>query len=182
MNNLIKKAKERDADAFTELMQSQMQNMYKTARSVLGNEEDARSLLSNEEDTADAISETILTCWEKIDRLREDRYFRTWMTRILINKCNDIRKKKENLFFTDEMPEVEVREEGYGNLEWNEALDMLDGKYRTVIILYYVEGFKMSEIAEILEIPEATVRTRIARARKKMSEEYYPKAERRKLI
>ena len=40
----------------------------------------------------------------------------------------------------------------------------------------------MSEIAEILEIPEATVRTRIARARKKMSEEYYPKAERRKLI
>lgn len=172
MNNLIKKAKERDADAFTELMQSQMQNMYKAAR----------SLLSNEEDAADAISETILTCWEKIDRLREDRYFRTWMTRILINKCNDIRKKKENLFSTDEMPEVEVKEEGYGNLEWNEALDMLDGKYRTVIILYYVEGFKMSEIAEILEIPEATVRTRIARARKKMSEEYYPKAERRKLI
>ena len=58
MNNLIKKAKERDADAFTELMQSQMQNMYKAAR----------SLLSNEEDAADAISETILTCWEKIDR------------------------------------------------------------------------------------------------------------------
>ena len=61
MNNLIKKAKERDADAFTELMQSQMQNMYKAAR----------SLLSNEEDAADAISETILTCWEKIDRLRD---------------------------------------------------------------------------------------------------------------
>ena len=55
MNDLIKKAQERDADAFTELMQSQMQNMYKAAR----------SLLSNEEDAADAISETILTCWEK---------------------------------------------------------------------------------------------------------------------
>ena len=135
MNDLIKKAQERDADAFTELMQSQMQNMYKAAR----------SLLSNEEDAADAISETILTCWEKIDRLREERYFRTWMTRILINKCKDIRNKKENLSFTEEMPDVEINEEGYSNLEWNEALGILDEKYRTVIILYYVEGFKMSE-------------------------------------
>lgn len=57
MENLIKKAKLRDADAFTELMQQQMQNMYKTARSVLG----------NEEDVADAISDTILACWEKSD-------------------------------------------------------------------------------------------------------------------
>ena len=168
MNNLIKKAKERDADAFTELMQSQMQNMYKAAR----------SLLSNEEDAADAISETILTCWEKIDRLREDRYFRTWMTRILINKCNDIRKKKENLFFTDEMPEVEVKEEGYGNLEWNEALDMLDGKYRTVIILYYVEGFQINEISSILEITESTVRTRLARGREKLAGDYRPELRR----
>nr|WP_321000552.1 sigma-70 family RNA polymerase sigma factor [Blautia coccoides] len=172
MNDLIKKAKERDADAFTELMQSQMQNMYKAAR----------SLLSNQEDAADAISETILTCWEKIDQLREERYFRTWMTRILINKCNDIRNKKETHFFTDETPEVEVKEEGYSDLEWNEALGILDEKYRTVIVLYYVEGFKMSEIAEILDIPEATVRTRIARARKKMAEEYYPEVERRRLI
>lgn len=172
MNDLIKKAQERDADAFTELMQSQMQNMYKAAR----------SLLSNEEDAADAISETILTCWEKIDRLREERYFRTWMTRILINKCKDIRNKKENLSFTEEMPDVEINEEGYSNLEWNEALDILDEKYRTVVILYYVEGFKMSEIAQILDIPEATVRTRIARARKTMAKEYYPEAERRRLI
>ncbi len=55
MNDLIKKAQERDADAFTELMQSQRQNMYKAAR----------SLLSNEEDAADAISETILPAGKK---------------------------------------------------------------------------------------------------------------------
>lgn len=77
---------------------------------------------------------------------------------------------------------MEVKEEGYSDLEWNEALGILDEKYRTVIVLYYVEGFKMSEIAEILDIPEATVRTRIARARKKMAEEYYPEVERRRLI
>ena len=59
MNNLIERAKQRDAEAFTQLMQSQMQNMYKTAR----------ALLSNEEDAADAISETILACWEKLGQL-----------------------------------------------------------------------------------------------------------------
>lgn len=172
MDNLIRKAKEGDADAFTELMQSQMQNMYKAARSQL----------SNEEDVADAVSETILTCWEKLGQLREEKYFRTWMTRILINKCMDILRKKEQLFFTDETPDVEVREQGYDNLEWEEALKCLDEKYRTAVILYYAEGFKMSEIALILDIPENTVRTRLARARKKMAEEYYPEAGRRRTV
>ena len=56
---MAEKAAGHDADAFTALMQSQMQNMYKTARAIL----------SNESDIADAISETILTCWEKLEQL-----------------------------------------------------------------------------------------------------------------
>ena len=61
IKNLIKEAKCGDSDAFAELMQSQMQNMYKAARAIL----------YNDEDVADAISETILTCWEKLWQLRE---------------------------------------------------------------------------------------------------------------
>lgn len=171
-NHLIKRARARDADAFTELMTSQMQSMYKTARSVLNNEEDA----------ADAISETILTCWEKLDQLKENRYFRTWMTRILINKCHDIQRKKENLFFTDKVPEVESEEKGFANLEWEQALESLNEHYRTVVLLYYAEGFKTSEIAEILQIPESTVRTRLARAREKLAVHYGGSAERRRMI
>lgn len=172
MDDLVKRAKARDADAFTQLMQSQMQTMYKTARSVLQDEEDA----------ADAISETILTCWEKMEQLREDRYFRTWMTRILINKCRDILRKKENLFFTDEVPEVGAQENGYVNLEWEQALDALAEHYRSVVILYYVEGFKTSEIAQILQIPESTVRTRLARAREKLAQDYFPLEGRRGVL
>ena len=85
MEELIKKARQHDADAFTELMMSQMQTMYKTARAILNNEEDA----------ADAISDTILACWEKLGQLRENKYFRTWMTKILVNKCKDIIRKKQ---------------------------------------------------------------------------------------
>ena len=80
MDNLIHKARGGDADAFAEVISDQMQNMYKAARSIL----------NNDEDVADAISDTILTCWEKISQLKEDCYFRTWMTRILINKCYEI--------------------------------------------------------------------------------------------
>lgn len=172
MDELIRRAKNRDADAFTALMQSQMQSMYKTARAILYNEEDA----------ADAISDTILVCWEKLEQLKEVKYFRTWMTRILVNKCRDIIRKKENLVFTDEMPEVEVRDTGYENLEWEQALEALEVHYRTVVMLYYVEGFKTPEIAEILQIPESTVRTRLVRAREKMADSCYPQQKRRKLV
>lgn len=168
MNNLITKAKMRDADAFTKLMQSQMQNLYKTARAILYHEEDA----------ADAISETILTCWEKIGQLKQDHYFRTWMTRILVNHCNDILQKRKNLCFMDELPEVPCRDTSYENMEWEEALNLLDEKYRLVFFLYYVQGFKTVEISAILEIAESSVRTRLARGRKKLAEEYYPEQRR----
>lgn len=65
MERLISQARNGDPDAFTALMESQMQNMYKAARSVL----------CNDEDIADAISDTILVCWEKLSQLKEARYF-----------------------------------------------------------------------------------------------------------
>lgn len=64
MDNLVKRAQQRDADAFTELMQSQMQSMYKTARAMLRDDEDA----------ADAISDTILICWEKMGQLKKSNF------------------------------------------------------------------------------------------------------------
>ena len=170
MENLIKEAKMGNPDAFAKLMQSQMQNMYKAARSIL----------YSDEDIADAISDTILTCWEKLSQLNHDQYFRTWMTRILINKCNDILRKQKHLFFSEELPDVSVYDTQIENMEWQEALNSLDEKYRLVMILYYVEGFKTSEISQILEISESTVRSRLSRGRAQLSEEYI--SDRRKTV
>ena len=107
MENLIKEAKMGNPDAFAKLMQSQMQNMYKAARSIL----------YSDEDIADAISDTILTCWEKLSQLNHDQYFRTWVTRILINKCNDILRKQKHLFFSEELPDVSVYDTQIENME-----------------------------------------------------------------
>ncbi|MCD7716373.1 MAG: sigma-70 family RNA polymerase sigma factor [Lachnospiraceae bacterium] len=157
---LAEKAAGHDADAFTALMQSQMQNMYKTARAIL----------ANESDIADAISETILTCWEKLDQLSDPAWFRTWMTRILVNKCNDVIRQRKNLCMPGDVPEISAADSGFTNAEWNEALGMLDEKYRLVLMLYYVEGYKTSEISAILEVTESTVRTQLARGREKLAQ------------
>ena len=99
---------------------------------------------------ADAISETILTCWEKLDQLSDPVWFRTWMTRILVNKCNDVIRQGKNLCMPGDVPEISAADSGFTNAEWNEALSMLDEKYRLVLMLYYVEGYKTSEISAIL--------------------------------
>ena len=78
MIQLVKRSISGDADAFLELMEKNSLAMYKVARGILDNDEDA----------ADAIQDTILTCFEKIHTLKNPEYFKTWMIRILINECN----------------------------------------------------------------------------------------------
>ena len=123
----------------------------------------------SDEDIADAISDTILVCWEKFSQLKEDRHFRTWMTRILLNKCTDILRKRKQMVWMDEIPETPDVDAGFENSEWKEALNSLSENFRLVVMLYYIEGFKTSEISQILDIPEGTVRSRLARGREQLA-------------
>lgn len=160
-DDLVRKAKRQDPNAFTELMQMYMTDMYRVALAILMNDEDA----------ADAIQDTILVCWEKINTLRQIRYFKTWMTRILINKCYKIRKSTEKLEELEEHEEPSACDEY--NLELKEAMALLDEKYRIVMTLFYSEGYHIDEIAKILHIPKSTVQTRLHRAREKLARDYY---------
>ena len=66
----------------------------------------ARGILDNDEDAADAMQDTILTCFEKIHTLKNPEYFKTWMIRILINECNKIHRHYKNFSRAEELPEV----------------------------------------------------------------------------
>ena len=162
MEKLVKKAKKGDAEAFIALMEQNRQSMIRIAFAYLG----------NEEDVADAMQETILSAFEKLDTLRRAEYFRTWLIRILINNCNAIFKQRMRSIEEDGIPEVWEQEEGYLNVEWESFLNCLDEKYRIIIMLYYVQGFKTREIADILQINENTVRGRLVTARNKLEEQY----------
>lgn len=140
-----------------------MTGLYKTGRAIL----------SSDEDVADAIQETILAAFEGIGELREPKYFTTWLTRILINKCREKIREKSRLILVEKFPESLTEDAAYENVEWKEALSCLDEKYRLILMLYYVEGFRTEDIGQMLDIPGATVRTRLARGRKLLFDLYY---------
>ena len=75
MEKLVQKAKQHDKIAFTVLIEQNTKSMYKVAKAIL----------KNDEDVADALQDTILTCWEKIGTLEKNEFFKTWLIRILIN-------------------------------------------------------------------------------------------------
>lgn len=156
MEELVRKAKRGDSSAFAELVRLCTQSMYRVAWTYLGNDEDA----------ADAISETVLVCYEKIETLKKDAYFKTWMIRILINQCKDILKHRSRIQSKAEMQESAFEDSGYIDCEWKEVLSCLDEKYRIILLLYYTR-----EIAELLDISRNTVITRLARDRKLLKRE-----------
>ena len=57
----------------------------------------AKSNLKNDADCCDAVQETLLKAYEKLDTLKKEKFFRTWITRILINECNGIIRKRKNI-------------------------------------------------------------------------------------
>ena len=157
---LVKKAQKGDSRAFIELIEANKQDLYKIARSYF----------SNEEDIADAIQDTIESCYRSLPYLDKAEYFRTWLIRILINKCIDIIRKNKRERPVEVFPErgeicMELR-----HCEFEELMRSLDEKYRTILLLYYGEGLKISEIAQLLDMEENTVKTRLARGRKKFKE------------
>lgn len=159
---LVKRSIAGDADAFLELMEQHSLAMYKVARSILHNDDDA----------ADAIQDTILTCFEKISTLRKPEYFKTWMTRILINECNKILRHYSNINMREVLPEIADRDMSMEEFEFKQMLSLMDEKYRVVLVLYYVEGLRISDIAEILDINENTVKTRLSRGREQARQVY----------
>ena len=167
MEILVKKARRRDKEAFSQLMRGYGPDMYRTAIAILKNDADA----------ADAMQETALTCWEKLDTLKRDDYFKTWMMRILINQCNAIYKQKKRYVSDEMLQESAASDTAYDSVEWRILLENLEEKYRTVIILYYVEGFKVREIARILDISESAVKGRLVTAREKVEKLYRPAKE-----
>lgn len=162
MEVLVKRAQKHDKEAFSQLMRDNAQAMYKVAKAIL----------KNDDDVADAMQETALACWEKIHTLKKAEYFKTWMIKILINQCNAIYRQNQRVISDEYTQEAADVENEYANIEWKEFLKHLEEKYRTVVILYYVEGFKVREVAQLLEISEGTVKSRMAAARKKMEELY----------
>lgn len=126
----------------------------------------ARSYLRCEADCEDALQNALLRAWEKRSTLREERYFRTWLTRILINSCKETLRRQRRESPSADFPEA-AAPQGSDPALW-ESLRALDEKYRVIVVLHYRDGYSVREIASILRVPESTVKTRLFRARQQL--------------
>lgn len=124
----------------------------------------AYGLLLNRTDCADAVQEALLRAWEKRNTLRDESLFRTWLTRILINECYSMLRRRKRAVPLDEVPEPVAPPDA--DRELHDAIARLDKKLRLPVVLHYMEGYSVSEAAAILHLPAGTVKTRLFKARK----------------
>lgn len=132
----------------------------------------AKSILHNDEDCADAIQNAILKAYQKLNTLRNDQYFKTWLTRIVINECYLIIRHTQRYVSLEDYPgwdadTVRAAEENLMTEESEVMLELmqLDEKYRLPIVLHEIEGYSAREIGKIMGITETNVRNRLYRGK-----------------
>lgn len=124
----------------------------------------SKSILKNNADCEDAVQEAIAIAFAKVHTLKKEQYAKTWLTRIVINECYHILRKRERYTaFSDSGEEVENDIEDYSELY--QALFLLKKEYRLTIVLYYLEEYSIKEIAGIMHTNVGTVKSRLSRGR-----------------
>ncbi len=127
------------------------------------------------EDADDAVQECFLKYVEKAPNFNDGEHEKAWLIRVASNICKDILRKRKHQSFVslDEIRNLGVCED---NAQILETLISLEEKYRIVIHLHYVEGYKAREIASMLGISEAAVKKRLQRGREALREIYEKEA------
>lgn len=128
----------------------------------------AASYLRGEDDRLDAVAEAIAKGWEKRGTLRDERLFATWLTRILIRECVNIQRRQRRVVPVEQMPEspVPLRDERAALLE--EALGQLPQRARTMVVLHYMEGYDVRQIARMMGTTRGAVCSGLSRARDRL--------------
>lgn len=158
MEELVEKAKKED-EAFDKLILLIEKELYFIAK----------TRLKNEDDIADAIQDTILACYKNLKKLRNNAFFKTWAIKILINKCNDIyKKRKNNISFEDNEVENYIKIEDEINIGFEMLIKDLDHEEQLILKLYYYSKYTTKEISKILKKNENTIKSKIIRARNKI--------------
>jgi RNA polymerase sigma-70 factor, ECF subfamily len=171
--NMVAQVKKGDQEAFEGIVDLFKDKIYRHCYRMVGNGHEAEDLAQ----------ETFLRAYRNINKYNSEFKFSTWIFRIATNLCIDrLRKKKPDYYLDAEVPGTEgatmysqLSTEGplpedvvTENEQWNELqaeIMKLPEKYRTAIVLKYVEDLSLEEISQIMDIPVPTVKTRIHRGR-----------------
>lgn len=147
-------------ERFSHLMQSHMDSVFRLAFSYLKNRADAED-----------VTQTVFLSLYKTDRAFEsERHIKNWLMRVTANACKKHWRSPHSrtVELTEDAGAPVFEEERWSDLFY--AILALEQKYRTVIVLYYYEGYTIGEIARLLSLPPGTVGTRLRRARERLKD------------
>lgn len=127
----------------------------------------SRSLLYTHADREDAVQQAIEKALIKHASLRDESQARAWLTRILINECYNIMRKRKREIPGDIPPDTAPPTADGAVYA---AVMSLEARYRLPIVLHYQQGYTTREVAHILRTPEGTIKGRLVRGRKLLGE------------
>jgi len=171
---LAVRAGEGDDDAFAVLVHRHSPPLLALAGQLLGNPADAE----------DAVQDAFLSAWRRLPEFRGDAAFRTWMYRIVTNRCLNTLRSRTPTLPLDTVPEPAARDAGSAPAHAAEsdaaatalaqALTELSPDQRACWLLRELHGLHYEEIAQITGTSEQTVRGRLFRARRSLTQEMDP--------
>jgi RNA polymerase sigma-70 factor (ECF subfamily) len=138
-------------------------------------------LVDNPEDAADVVQDSFLNAYQSLHSFKGDAEFFTWLYRIAFNAAISLRRKRKIVISLDgrangdhglepDDPSEYVRpgaalERTEDERQLHDALNRLSDEHRNVLLMKDIEGMKYEEIAEVLDVPIGTIRSRLHRAR-----------------
>ncbi|WP_303965934.1 RNA polymerase sigma factor [Sporosarcina ureae] len=128
-------------------------------------------ILCNEKDAEDAVQDTFMTYLTKSPTFNDSEHEKAWLITIATNRCKNMRRYniiRKHLDIND----LQLYSKNNQNHDLLDYLMRLPTKHKVVLLLYYVEGYKVDEIAKILVITTSAVKKRLQRGRELLRERY----------
>ena len=128
-------------------------------------------MLKNESDAEDVVQETIIKYYQKSPVFVDSEHEKAWLIKVATNKCRDLLRIRGRYIQIEEnfLEQIADEETDCGIIE---ALTVLPEKYRLVLTLYYIEGYRIEDIAKIISRTSSAVKMRLQKGRKLLKEIY----------
>ncbi|MBD8500535.1 sigma-70 family RNA polymerase sigma factor [Paenibacillus arenosi] len=156
---LEKRAIAGDDESFSILIEQRKERIYRMAYTYVRNKEDALEI----------VQETVYKAYLSVEKLQQPQYFNTWLMKIAVNAALDhIRKSKRVVYMDKDIERSYTPDHREEKLDLYEALDSLDEKTRTVLLLRYFEDMSLKDIAETFDAPLSTIKSIVYRGLEKL--------------
>ena len=122
-------------------------------------------ILGNPQDVQDVLQEVMLKVLQKMPEFHDSEHEKAWLLRVTINLCKDMLRFRFRHQYI-QIDELEIEAVDTDDRQLLQEIIQLPSSWRIVLILHYVEGYSLKEIADILSVSENAVKKRMQRAKK----------------